>query len=548
MEINNEKSNLNITQVFNTKKKTQQRTQSAIITKSQKNKIKNTDQAQTVQQLKEIQNIQTQKCIKKKKKKKIQKKKKKQEQNINQKQPISALCWSIHNAQNGNMLFSKMGQEIREMASLTKMMTLYVSYQLALQFKINIEQEKILVPKQATLIGGTSACLQENDYLSIKDLYYGLMLPSGNDAAITLANYFGYLLFKKKNNKKLYDIQANIYKFVKIMNKYGTKFLLKDTQFSNVHGLPSKSNRSCCFDMSKVAYLCIRIPIFKVIFNTKNYVCDIYESFKNQIRTIQWVNTNKLLWELSGEYQGLKTGFTDNAGHCLCLYYVNKQDISIQLIITVLCSKNAQKRFYDAENLAKWAVGQIKQQNQKVNQIGRNIRSSNTLNNSQYLKKNGLRGEQSLFLYNNNYHKPVIIQKNINEDQFNNVGLLKNSYKQQINYLKKNQQIIKIQNFSNNINDYFSKEKMEQLKIEKSQKQINNQNYQSQEQKKNTSQENLNKSFEKIQFDKKFFKQNNKSQKQNINNNFFQINIKKYKNIANKIKNIQQQQQQQQQQ
>lgn len=84
-----------------------------------------------------------------------------------------------------------MSSEVREMASLTKMMTLYVCHQLSLSYNLNPELEEIVVPRIAAYTCGTSAFLRESEKLSLKDLYHALMLPSGNDAAVTLAHHFG---------------------------------------------------------------------------------------------------------------------------------------------------------------------------------------------------------------------------------------------------------------------------------------------------------------------------------------------------------------------
>ena len=94
----------------------------------------------------------------------------------------------------------------REIASLTKNMTLYTVLKLAQKFSINMLTELITVSKQAAAVIGTSAELKENDVLSVWDLLHGLMLPSGNDAAHVLSEHFGELLIKdgKRNARTLF--------------------------------------------------------------------------------------------------------------------------------------------------------------------------------------------------------------------------------------------------------------------------------------------------------------------------------------------------------
>jgi serine-type D-Ala-D-Ala carboxypeptidase (penicillin-binding protein 5/6) len=92
------------------------------------------------------------------------------------------------------VLFSKKADEIREMASLTKIMTTLVSLHLAQELKLNIHKHWFRVSNIAANTIGTTANLTENQRVTIHDLLYGLMLPSGNDAAMTLAEGFTELL------------------------------------------------------------------------------------------------------------------------------------------------------------------------------------------------------------------------------------------------------------------------------------------------------------------------------------------------------------------
>lgn len=95
------------------------------------------------------------------------------------------------------ILFSKSGEQTREMASLTKIMTSLVTLQLCQQYKINLKTTWFKVSNLAANITGTSAALTENQRLTIIDLLYGLMLPSGNDAAIVLAEGFTEIIEKR---------------------------------------------------------------------------------------------------------------------------------------------------------------------------------------------------------------------------------------------------------------------------------------------------------------------------------------------------------------
>lgn len=155
------------------------------------------------------------------------------------------------------VLFSKKSEEIREMASLTKIMTCLVSLQLATDLKLNIHKAFFKVSNLAANTIGTSANLTENQRVTIHDLLYGLMLPSGNDAATTLAEGYTELLHKararpnqgkefiinssKSNNSK---INPSIALFIKEMNLMAQKLHMKGTKYTNPHGLSDKANHS----------------------------------------------------------------------------------------------------------------------------------------------------------------------------------------------------------------------------------------------------------------------------------------------------------------
>lgn len=104
---------------------------------------------------------------------------------------VTAKCWSIMDGRTGEILFGKCENDRREIASMTKIMTCFVVIQIIRKIKLNAEKTMLQVSKNAANIGGTSAKLKTGDVLSIWDLLHGLMLPSGNDAGICLAEHFG---------------------------------------------------------------------------------------------------------------------------------------------------------------------------------------------------------------------------------------------------------------------------------------------------------------------------------------------------------------------
>ena len=118
---------------------------------------------------------------------------------------VTAKSWSIMDGRTGEILFGKCENDRREIASMTKIMTCFVVIQIIRKIKLNAEKTMLQVSKNAATVGGTSAKLKTGDVLSIWDLLHGLMLPSGNDAGICLAEHFGQYLYevatRYKNNK-----------------------------------------------------------------------------------------------------------------------------------------------------------------------------------------------------------------------------------------------------------------------------------------------------------------------------------------------------------
>mmetsp|Transcript_28714 Transcript_28714/g.43364 ORF Transcript_28714/g.43364 Transcript_28714/m.43364 type:complete len:147 (+) Transcript_28714:1294-1734(+) len=112
---------------------------------------------------------------------------------------VSARSWVMTNLDTGECLFAKQEKEVRQVASLTKIMTFWVVINLCDKLNLNIEKTDITILTPTSLLEGTSARLLAKDKLSINELLYGMMLPSGNDAAQSLAIFFGnYMLQKEK--------------------------------------------------------------------------------------------------------------------------------------------------------------------------------------------------------------------------------------------------------------------------------------------------------------------------------------------------------------
>ena len=224
----------------------------------------------------------------------------------------------IDNA-SGRVLYEKNAYQKRAMASLTKIMT-----SILLVENCSMD-EKIKVPAQATWQGGSTVGLKKDDMVSVKSLLYGMLLPSGNDCACTVAIYLGGTIegFAKMMNQKALDIGA------------------KDTNFVTPHGLDDPNHYSTAYDLALITKYALQNKYINEAVNTVQANID-FGSFSKTL-----TNTNALLRKYP-YIDGVKTGFTNNANRCL-IASATKDDFRI--IAVVLGADTTEKRFGDAKNL-----------------------------------------------------------------------------------------------------------------------------------------------------------------------------------------------------
>lgn len=184
----------------------------------------------------------------------------------------------------GSILHARNSDIRLPMASTTKIMT-------ALIILEDCDPDSVItVPDQAVGVEGSSIYLKKGEIISIKDLLYGLILRSGNDAATALAIYHS----------------GSIQKFAEAMNSRATKMGLENTNFANPSGLPDENHYTTAAELCKIACKAMKNPSFKEIVSTRNYSGE-YRSY---------VNKNKILTKVNGA-NGVKTGYTLKAGRCL---------------------------------------------------------------------------------------------------------------------------------------------------------------------------------------------------------------------------------------
>ncbi len=187
------------------------------------------------------------------------------------------------------ILYGKGENEKCKMASTTKIITAIVVIENSPDLN-----SVVTVSKKASGTGGSRLGLSYNNEITINDLLYGLLMVSGNDAAVALAEFVG----------------GSVENFAEMMNQKANSLGLVSSHFVTPHGLDQDEHYTTAFELAKIADYALNNKTFSKIVCTKNYTVSISGKPKNLN------NTNELLGYLDGVY-GVKTGFTNGANRCL---------------------------------------------------------------------------------------------------------------------------------------------------------------------------------------------------------------------------------------
>ena len=211
----------------------------------------------------------------------------------------------------GTVLFGKNENDIKKMASTTKIMTAIVVLE-----NTSDLSEIVVVSKKAASIGGSRLGLSFNSQITVKDLLYGLLLCSGNDSAIALAEF----------------ISDNVENFANLMNQKALALGLSNTHFVTPHGLDNENHYTTAYELALLTKYALENKIFSEIVSTHSYSVAI----NGNTKIIN--NTNELLGYLNGVY-GVKTGFTNGANRCL-VTACKRGDLDIICIVLGADTKN----------------------------------------------------------------------------------------------------------------------------------------------------------------------------------------------------------------
>ncbi|WP_420042816.1 D-alanyl-D-alanine carboxypeptidase family protein [Denitrificimonas caeni] len=203
---------------------------------------------------------------------------------------LAAKSYVLLDAASGKVLVEHNGDERLPPASLTKLMTAYIATKEIQRGQIS-EQDLVTVSEKAWRTGGSRMFIDVGKQVSVDDLLHGIIIQSGNDASVALAEH----------------IAGSEEAFSSMMNTAATRLYLDNTQFMNATGLPSEEHYSSAHDMAKLA----RAIIYE---DPQHY--SIYAQKEFLWNGIKQPNRNLLLWR-DKTVDGLKTGHTDEAGYCL---------------------------------------------------------------------------------------------------------------------------------------------------------------------------------------------------------------------------------------
>jgi D-alanyl-D-alanine carboxypeptidase (penicillin-binding protein 5/6) len=244
---------------------------------------------------------------------------------------IAAKSWLLLDMTSGQIIASQDPNARIEPASLTKIMTAYVTFQALRDKKLDINQ-KVNVSVKAWKVDASSSkmFIDPATPVSINDLLHGLMVQSGNDAAVALAE----------------AVAGDEGTFVTLMNREAQRMGLTNTRFANPHGLPSPENYSTAQDLSMLAKHVIKdFPEFYKIDSVKSFTYN----------KITQPNRNRLLW-LDPTVDGMKTGHTEAAGYCMIASAKrpNGANGDRRLISVVLGTASDGARTAESQKLLNW--------------------------------------------------------------------------------------------------------------------------------------------------------------------------------------------------
>jgi D-alanyl-D-alanine carboxypeptidase (penicillin-binding protein 5/6) len=277
---------------------------------------------------------------------------------------VTAKAWAVIEGKTGALVAGHDEDKPLDMASTTKMMTALVVLRAA-RARPGLLDETVTFSERADRTQGSTSGIRAGESLPLRELLYGLLLPSGNDASVALGEHVGARLDpltssggngqKDTDNGRPGTPSDPLARFVAEMNRVAAGLGLEGTHFVNTHGLTASGHHASARDLARLAREALRDPTFAAVVATPERGCALTAPGKDndqdkRTRNVVWTNTNLLL--STEGYDGVKTGTTAAAGQCLVASGRRGGD---HLIVVVLGSGTTETRYTDARNLFRWA-------------------------------------------------------------------------------------------------------------------------------------------------------------------------------------------------
>ena len=234
----------------------------------------------------------------------------------------------LFNIENYEVLFSEHANEKLYPASTTKILTAYLALKYgSLEDYVTISETAVDVPSDSS-----TAHLQVGDVLTLEDLLYALLLPSGNDSAVAIAEH----------------ISGSVEDFVDLMNKEANILGASNTHFTNPHGYQDKEHYTTAYDLYLIFNECIKSEKFLDIVSAKSYSTTITQKNGTR-RDVTWPQSNQFVTGARSTPSGItliggKTGNTYDAGSCLVMYGRDSKDTPY---ISIIMGATSRRNLYD---------------------------------------------------------------------------------------------------------------------------------------------------------------------------------------------------------
>ena len=239
---------------------------------------------------------------------------------------INAKSYILIDANSKQILAEKNAKSLFPPASLTKVMTMYVAQEALKNKQISLD-DNVFVSKKSWGAEGSRMFLKQGSTVTLMDIFKGIAIDSGNDAAIAIAEH----------------IAGSEDSFVEMMNKTAKNIGMNNTIFTNATGLPNPKLHTSATDLAILA---------TNVIDESNDILNLYKQKTFTYNKIKQNNRNKMLW-LNPEVDGLKTGHTSDAGYCLITTLKHN---NMRLISVVLGAPSDNARISGTQSLMNWAT------------------------------------------------------------------------------------------------------------------------------------------------------------------------------------------------